>query len=103
MYFRSQHYQKRMKQKAKILFKKITSKEKGRGNHHKFAQQLPKKAKRSCSSSEEDRYQNSECGSTENATSRIRNIFNIGKNVTDTICGLVGGIRNIFHHIPDTE
>jgi len=71
------------------------------GNHHKFAQQLPKKAKRSCSSSEEDRYQNSECGSTENATSRIRNILNnIGKNVTDTICGLVGGIRNIFHHIP---
>ena len=38
---------------------------------------------------------------TENAS---RNVPNIGKNVPDTMCGL-GGIRNIFHHIPppDTE
>ena len=31
-----------------------------------------------------------------------RNIPNIGKNVPDTMCGLVD-IRNIFRHIPDTE
>ena len=38
-------------------------------------------------------------GLTENGS---RNIPNIGGNVRDTVCGL-GGIRNIFQHIPDTQ
>ena len=64
MYFRSQCYHKRMKQRAKIL-QKIISKEKWQvrnsvGNQHKFAQQLPKEAKRTCSSSEEDKLARSE-------------------------------------------